>query len=119
MVSQHEISTGRNYGQRVRSRVGILGRNVVLTKGLAVDVNMSVRDTNLITGNSDHALDKALARIAGIAKHHNVSALDAFPPVNQFVDEDAFLVFKAGLHASAFHFHRLIDKQDDEKRNQY
>src|SRR5690242_16017644 len=114
MISEDEVGAGWNYSQRIGPRVSIFRRNVILTKRLAVDIDVPVRDTHLVPGNSNHALDKALARIPRIAKHHNVSSLDAFPPINQFVDKDALLVFKAGLHAAAFHFHRLIDEQDDE-----
>ena len=69
----------------------------------------------MIAGKPDHSLDKALARVAWVAEHDNVSAFDAFQPVHQLVDDNALLVFQPRLHAAAFYFYRLINKQDDEE----
>ncbi len=67
-----------------------------------------------IARHADHALDVALRGIARIAEHHDIAALDRFQPIHKLVDEDSFLVFERRHHAGAFHFHRLIQENDDE-----
>src|SRR5438270_10280067 len=118
MVAKHKIRIVGDNGLRKRTGVQVIRRNVRLGQQHAVHVNMSVSDKNAVAGQADHALNEALARVAGIMEDNDVTARDAFKAVDQLVDEDPLLVFQSGLHAAAFHLDRLIDKQNDEKSNE-
>ena len=80
---------------------------------------MTEGDVDAVARQADDSFDEALMRVPRVAENHNVSTIDGLKPVHQLVDDDAFLVFKAGLHAAALHLHRLIDKQNNEECNQY
>ena len=62
-------------------------------------------------------LMKALRRVARIAEHHDVAALDRLQPVDELVDENAFLVVERRHHAGAFDLYRLVQEDDDEGRD--
>src|SRR5271169_6495972 len=50
-----------------------------------------------------------------IPEHDNVASLNGLEAINEFVDEDAFLVGEKRSHARAFHFHRLIEEDDNDE----
>src|SRR5579859_277496 len=115
MVAQDEISIHRDHDFRIGPGIQVIRGYVGFGDRFVVHVQMTIGYADAIAWQSDHSLDKALARVAWVMEHHNVSALDAFEPVDQLVDENALLVFQAGLHAAALNFHRLIEKQDDKE----
>src|ERR1051326_7058502 len=117
VIAQHEVGIGRNDGLSIGTGVLIIRRNVRFRQQGAVHVNTAIDDADAVAGQADHALDEALARVPRIMKHNDVTALDAFKAVDQLVDEDALLVFKARLHAAAFYFDRLIEKYANEEQN--
>src|SRR5258708_4674034 len=115
VVSQHEIAIRRDYDFGIRMLVGELFRNVRLRHKLSVAINASAIDAYTVAGTANHAFDKALARVPRIAEHHNIAEGNVLQTVDQLVDEDTFLIFQARLHAAAFDFHRLINKENDEE----
>ena len=54
--------------------------------------------------------------IQRIPENHDITALNGLEAVNEFVNEDAFLVGEQRRHAGAFDFYGLIEKDDDDKR---
>src|SRR5262249_2926294 len=114
MVAENKICFRRKDGLRIGAGIKKFFRDVGLVHESVIHVHMTKSDTYFVAGESDHALDEALMGITGIAKHDDVAALDAFPAVHHLVDEDAFLVFETRLHAAAFDFDRLVDKEDDD-----
>src|ERR1041384_2656516 len=108
MIAQHKVSILRNHSFRIGARILVVGWNIGLGQHHTVHVNAPVGDADAVTRQADHALDEALARIARIVKDDDVTALDALKVIDQLVDEDALLVFKARLHAAAFNLDRLI-----------
>src|SRR6266567_5917319 len=97
--------------------VGILIGNVGFGEAAGVDVNASKADLHVVAGDSDDALDVALAGIVGVTEDDDVSAIDALVTVNELVDEDAFLVAESGHHARAFDLYGLVDEDNDESGN--
>ena len=85
---------------------------------MSVDVDATETDLDaVLLGDSDDALDIALAGIVGVTEDDDVSAIDAFVAIDEFVDEDSFLIAESGHHAGAFYLHRLINEYDDEGGN--
>src|SRR5271154_4178368 len=50
-----------------------------------------------------------------IPENDDIAPLNGFEAINEFIDEDAFLVGKQRSHARAFHFHWLIEENDDDE----
>src|SRR5271155_5424212 len=114
MVAEHEEAVGGNDDLTIRAFVRVISGNIVFVDRLAVHVDLTGFDADVVAGNSDDALDVALGSIARIAEHNNVAALDGFPAINELVDENPLLVFEAGHHAGAFDLDRLVEKNNDE-----
>src|SRR5215467_2739885 len=91
--------------------------NIGLRGEAVVQINPAIKNANPVSGQPNYALDKTLACVARVVEYHDVATLDIFQFVSQLVDEDPFLVLQARLHALAFNFYRLVDKQDDEQRD--
>src|ERR1044071_9972545 len=115
MVAQNEIGIPRDYDFRIGPGIQVIGGYVWFGDRCIVHIHVPIRYADAIARQSDHPLDEALACVAWVLEHHNISALDAFEPVDQLVDENALLVFQAWLHAAALHLHRLVEKQDDKE----
>src|SRR6202451_2054757 len=98
VIAQHEVGIGRNDRLRIRSRIGVNRGNVIFIHGLVVHIQLAAINADAVSTHSDYALDVALRRIAGIAKHDNVAALNGLQAIDEFVDEDAFLVGQRGHH---------------------
>src|ERR1039458_785983 len=105
MIAQHKVAVRRNDHFAIGASVGIIGGHVVLVERFAIDVDLPVFDADVISRHANYALDVALGGIAGVAEHHDVASLDWLPAIDELVDEDPFLVFKARHHAGAFDFH--------------
>jgi|SRR5579883_1123062 len=96
--------------------VAKFGKNVRLADLVAVHENGSIDDFDHIAGDADHTLDVRLARVERKVKYDKITAGDGVGTkfVLVFVDEDALLVRETGHHAGAFHFHWLIDEDDQD-----
>src|SRR4029077_9280675 len=115
MVAQNEIGIPWDYDFRIGPGIQVIGGYVGFADRCIVHIHMPIGYADAIARQSDHSLDEALACVARVVEHHNISALDAFEPVDQLVDENALLVFQAGLHAAALNFYWLVEKQDDKE----
>ena len=115
MVAQNEISIPRDHDFRIGSRIQVIRGHVGFGNRCVIHIHVPIGNADAIARQPNHPLDEALARVARVMEHHNVSPLDAFKPVHQLVDENALLVFQAGLHAAALYLHRLVEKQDDKE----
>src|SRR5690348_10836623 len=115
MIAQHKIGLRRNNRFRVGTRVLELYGHVLFIHRPAIQIQASVRNSYPVSGKSNHALDEAFSRVTRVAEDDDVAAFNVLPAVDQLVDEDPLLVFKSRLHAAAFHFHRLVDKKNDEE----
>ena len=91
------------------------GPVVVLILILAANCLDVYKRQDVVAGNTDHALDVALRSVSRIAEDDDVAALDRLPTIHELVDEDALLVLEAGHHAGAFHLHRLVEKDNNER----
>src|SRR5246127_2917136 len=98
----------------IRTRIGVGRGNVILVDRLIVDVYLAAIDANAVARHTDDPFDIDFGRVARIAELHNIAALNRLQPVDKFIHEDPFLVFERGHHARALHFHRLVEKDDDE-----
>src|SRR5579863_4867306 len=116
MVAEHEERILRDRHLCHGTSVAIVGRHIGFIEQPAVHINVPFIDSHFVSGNSDYALDVALGGIWWIVEDHNVSSTDGLDPVNEFVDENSFLVFEAGPHADALNFHRLIKEENDKGR---
>src|ERR1700677_1203630 len=114
VIPQNEVAIRRNHRLWIRPRIGVGRRNVVFVQCFAVHIHLSAVDTDAISGYSDYAFYVALGRIARIAENDDISTGNRLQPIDEFVDEDALLVFKRRHHAGAFDFYRLVDEYDDE-----
>src|SRR5580704_8662259 len=117
VITQHEIAIGGNHYLSVRSLVLVGSWHIVFVDRLAIHKDAAGIDLDMVTRQANHPLDKALRWVSGIAEHDDVTALDRLQPINKLVHEDPFLIFERGHHACAFHFHRLVEEDDDETRN--
>ena len=115
MVAHDEVFSGGNDHLRHGTDVVVAARHVGLVEGLAVDPHAAVIDKDGVAGQCDHALDVALLRIAGIMEDDHVAASDLFEVKEELVDEETILIAQLGLHAGAFHTHRLVKHGDDEE----
>src|SRR5215472_579884 len=118
VVAENKKSVRPHHRFRIGRGVQKLLRHIRFLQQSSVYVDMPVGNPDAVAGQRNYALNEALAAIARVAKDHDVAARNVLPPVNQFVDEDAFLVFQSGLHAAALDLHRLIDEENDEEGNQ-
>ena len=75
---------------------------------------MAAVDAESVAGQSDHALDIALLRVARIVEDHDIAALDGPKVVDKLVDEEPVAVFQPRQHADAFHADRLVKKRNDQ-----
>src|SRR5262249_29577913 len=117
VVAKNKIAVQRHLDLRIRPGIQILLRNVGFLNETPIQVNVAVKYADTVPRQSNYTLDEALARIARIAEHNNIAALDVLQAVCQFVDENALLVLQARLHTAAFHLDRLVDEEDDEQRD--
>src|SRR5215469_11396778 len=84
---------------------------------MAIDIHHSVINLKLISGQRNHTLDIALLVIMRIQKDHHVPAMNLTYPIRQLVHKQPILVLEHRQHARPFHPHRLIQKDDDERRH--
>ncbi|MCU1285643.1 MAG: hypothetical protein JWO13_1993, partial [Acidobacteriales bacterium] len=117
VVAEDEELSLWNRGLWHGTEIYVGGGDVGLMQEMSVDVDASFVDDNAVAGDGDDALDVALCCVARVAENDDVAAGDGFPSVDELVDEDAFLIFKSRQHAGAFHFHRLVEKDDEEDRD--
>src|SRR5207247_10197604 len=92
------------------------GEDVLFIPLLVVHINNSTPDLNDVSGHANHSLDIGLCWIEGIPKNNNIFPLNLFDPVDEFVDEDSFLVDQFRQHARAFDLNRLVEKDRSEER---
>jgi hypothetical protein len=116
MVAENEVSIFRHRGLDHRAEIKVVGRDIRLSQGNAIDVNLSLDDADVIARNSDYALDVALCRIEWVVEDNDVPPLDGLKLIDELVYENALLVLQTGEHAGAFHLYRLIEKDDDKGR---
>src|SRR5215813_1364806 len=107
---------GLNVDWRVCAMVQELRKDVGFIKFLVIHEDFAAFDFNHIAGHADDALDIGLRWIERIPENNNVPTLNLFNPVNEFVDEDPFLVDELRQHARTFDLNRLIQENDDENR---
>src|ERR1700733_2533802 len=114
MIAKNEIAVGWDGNFGIGASVGVFVGNVVFVEGFVVDKDLAVFDADSVSGCSDDAFDVAFGRVARVTEDYDVAALDGLPAIDEFVDEDALLVFEAWHHAGAFDLYWLIEKDDDE-----
>ena len=114
MVAEHEIGVRRNHNFGIRPPILISAGHIIFNQHLAIQKHASIDNAYVISGDPDHAFNETLLGIARIAKNHDVPALNGLDTIDEFVDEDAFLVVERRHHAGAFDFDRLIEENDDE-----
>ena len=100
-----------------RSAITVVVGNVGFRQFLPVYKNAAPADLNCISGHSYDALDVGLAGVAGIPEYDRIESIDIreAKTVRKLVDKDALLIDKCGHHASAFHSHWLIEKQNNDQ----
>src|SRR5579863_4406319 len=101
----------------VGPQISVFVGNIIFFQRVVVDKNLSGNNPHTVTAHPDHALNKALRRVTWIAKYDNVATFDRLPAVNEFIDENAFLVVERRHHAGALNFYRLVKEDDDEAGN--
>src|SRR6516162_10217746 len=116
MIAEHVVVAGLDVHRWISPMIQVLRQNVILVKGLVVDVNNTTPNLDDVTRHSDHALDVRLRGIEGIPENDNILPLDFFDPVDELVDEDALLVDQLRQHAGPFDFDRLVEENDDHDR---
>jgi hypothetical protein len=117
MITQYEVISNRHNDGPIGTVVYVSEWHVVFVNGISIHIDLSSFDANAIPRYTDHAFDETLGRIAGIPEDHNVSALDRFEAVDEFINEDTLLIIEGRHHAGAFNFHWLVQKDDDKSRN--
>src|SRR5208282_5365095 len=110
-------AVGRNHDFAKGTGIFVIAGNIVFIERLTIDVDLPVFNADAVAGDSNDPLDVALRSVARIAEHDDVAALDRLPAIHKLVDKDALLIFKARHHAGAFHFHRLVEKDNDKSRD--
>ncbi len=117
MVAEHEVRIGRDHNIRIRAIVLVHSRDVIFDQQLPVEINAAIHDSDMIAGDTNHALNKALLRIPRIAEDDDVATLDGLNSIDELVNENALLVIKRRHHAGALDLHRLVKENNDESRN--
>src|SRR5271166_2735133 len=117
VVAQDKVFMRRHDNIRIRADVFVHLRHILFAQLTIVDVHQSVLDPHAIARYSNYALDVALRSVARITEDHHVTPLDRFQTVNKLVDEDPLLVFQRRHHAGSLHLHRLVEENDEERRN--
>ena len=117
VISHNEIFVLRQDRLRIGAIVSKAHRDIGLSQGFTVHVDLPVVNAQSITGDGDHPLDIALCRIERKVKNHDIVAMDRLKVVFELVDEEPFLVLQSGHHAGPFHTHRLIQERNDQERN--
>ena len=112
MVAKHEEGMLRHRGFRVRAGIGIGRGNVVLIERLIVHIHLAAVDADAVARHSDHAFDVALRGVARIPENHNIPAFN-----HKLIHEDPFLIFERGHHARSLNLHRLVEEDDNERRD--
>src|ERR1700687_3233392 len=115
MIAEHEVAVGGHHDLRGRTLVGVGGGYVVFFESLSIYEYFTRFDPDAVSRQADHPFDETLRSIARVAEHHDVATLDRLQAVHVLVDEDTFLVVERGHHAGAFHLHRLIQKNNNER----
>src|ERR1700730_4809165 len=115
MVAHHEIAVlGHAHGTKI-AEILVHRRYVGFRNYLVVDVNDTAADFHGFARQPNHALDEGLGAVERIPKDHNVASLYGLKAVNEFINEDAFLVRKQRRHARTFDLHRLVQEDDDDQ----
>lgn len=119
MVAHHPKITLWNGLFRNGATVLIALGHVWLIDALAIHIDSTVGDFQIIAGERNDALDVALRWIARVVEYHHIAPMNLFEPVDKLVDEEAIVVVQARLHAGALDPYRLVDASDDERGNPY
>ena len=118
MVAHHKVLVLLEHASPAASgRPSKRGGTYVSCNSLAVHKDPSMVDPQIVARQRNHALDVALLVVVRIQKHHHVAAMNLAHPVRHLVDEQPVLVLEHRQHARAFHAHRLVEKDDDERRD--
>src|SRR5271166_702553 len=117
MIAEHEITMRRHHGLGIGAHILVLLGQVWFVQAAFVDEEHAILDPDPIAGDGDHALDVALRGIARIAEYDDIAARNRLQLVNELVDEDPLLVLERGHHAGPFDLDRLIQEDDEERRN--
>src|SRR5665213_3240940 len=113
MVPHHKILALRNLHRRVRAVIVRLRRNIRFGQKSTVQENLAAANFHHILRQSHDALNKRLRAVKRIPENDDIAALNWLKPVNKLVDENLLLIRDQGSHARAFHFHRLVEKNDN------
>src|SRR5215471_16556717 len=85
-------------------------------KRFSVYIDHAVANLHDFVWQRNHALDKRFAPVERIPEYDYIVAFNRLKPVYELVDENPLLIGEKRRHAGAFHLHRLIQENDDNKR---
>src|SRR5579859_964110 len=83
---------------------------------MAIDVDDALANFHLLSRQTNDPFDERFRAVERIPKDDDVAPLNGLEAINKFVDKDALLIGEQRSHARAFHFHRLIQENNDDKR---
>jgi len=115
MVAHNEIAAARKHSGRVVADVGILRRDVGLGDFVAVDIDDAAANFHGFSGKGDYPLDERFRAIQRIPEDDDVTAVDGFEAIDEFIDEDALLIGEQRGHAGAFDFDWLVEENNDDQ----
>src|SRR3984957_10738861 len=116
VIAHHKVLILRNRYRAVARSVEIARRDINFRPRLAVHVETSAAQLDRFARKPNHALDKRLRAVERIPENNYVATPDRLEAIHEFVDEDPLLIAQEGSHAGAFDLHRLVEKNDDHKR---
>src|SRR5271170_2743042 len=90
MVAHHKEFIGWNFDLGHGFLIGILRRYIDFMLRASIDVDHAFVDADFIAPNGDDALYVALGHVTRIAEDHHIPALNGFPAIDEFVDEEPF-----------------------------
>lgn len=114
MVTHDEVGGWGDDEFGLGAVVGEAGGDVGLGEALVVEVDATVIDADVVSGDGDDALDVALGVVVGVEEDDDVTVVDLSDVEGEFIDEEAILVLKTGVHAGSLYADRLVEEDDDE-----
>src|SRR5262249_2600405 len=120
VIAKHIVSVRGHVYFRVGVMIAVLLWNIIFVQPLPIHDDHAVVDDHLVSGQPNDALDVRFGLIQRKPENHHVAALDVSYPetVGKLIDEDPLLVGQGGHHARAFHFHRLVDEDNEDNGKQ-
>src|SRR5580704_8882084 len=76
MISQHEITIGRNHNFSIRSFVLVGPRHVLFVDRFTVHKHASRVDLDVVAGQTNDSFDKTLRGVSRITEDDDIAALD-------------------------------------------